>query len=189
MAVTSELLETLCSHCEREIPTPNFNLHYLHCSRNLQKCTICGEMVPKRQANDHFNEAHAPVDCSLCSETVEREAWSRHKDDKCPKRIVICEYCEFPLPAVDLFEHQETCGNRTEMCHRCNKYIRLREKNNHEIQFHMGSDETAESSRDAPMRRENARRRQARNASQKRLLFTIAISGIAVLVGSFFLQK
>ncbi|KAJ0748743.1 putative Zinc finger, RING/FYVE/PHD-type [Helianthus annuus] len=56
-----------------------------------------------------------------------------HKGEKCPKRIVTCDYCEFPLPAIDLFEHQEVCGNRTELCHLCNRYIRLRERAAHEV--------------------------------------------------------
>lgn len=46
------------------------------------------------------------VSCSLCSETMEREILAVHKGENCPQRIVTCEYCEFPLPAVDLFEHQ-----------------------------------------------------------------------------------
>lgn len=46
------------------------------------------------------------VSCSLCSETMEREVLDVHKGENCPKRIVTCEYCEFPLPAIDLFKHQ-----------------------------------------------------------------------------------
>lgn len=46
------------------------------------------------------------VSCSLCSETMEREILAVHKGENCPQRIVTCEYCEFPLPAIDLFEHQ-----------------------------------------------------------------------------------
>ena len=37
---------------------------------------------------------------------MEREILAVHKGENCPKRIVTCEYCEFPLPAIDLFEHQ-----------------------------------------------------------------------------------
>lgn len=46
------------------------------------------------------------VACSLCSETMEREILAVHKGENCPQRIVTCEFCEFPLPAVDLIEHQ-----------------------------------------------------------------------------------
>lgn len=46
------------------------------------------------------------VACSLCSETMEREILAIHKGENCPQRIATCEFCEFPLPAVDLAEHQ-----------------------------------------------------------------------------------
>lgn len=46
------------------------------------------------------------VACSMCKETIEREVFDSHKGEVCPKRIVTCEFCEFPLPAVDLAEHQ-----------------------------------------------------------------------------------
>ncbi|GJY55940.1 alpha-glucan water dikinase 2-like protein isoform X2, partial [Tanacetum coccineum] len=117
---------------ERAIPSSNIDLHYAHCSRNLVKCKICDEMVPRKYAEEHYSSTHAPVSCSLCNETMEREILPVHTGEKCPKRIVTCDYCEFPLPVIDLFEHQEVCGNRTELCHFCNKYIRLREKVAHD---------------------------------------------------------
>ena len=46
------------------------------------------------------------VSCSLCSETMQREILAVHKGENCPQRIVTFKYCEFPLPAMDLFEHQ-----------------------------------------------------------------------------------
>ncbi|PIA51929.1 hypothetical protein AQUCO_01000061v1 [Aquilegia coerulea] len=192
MAIPSEQLTSICTHCERAIPTPNFDLHTAHCARNLEKCKLCGDMVAKRHVEEHYLNTHAPVACSQCSETMDRETLAVHKGESCPRRIVTCEYCEFPLPVIDLFEHQEVCGNRTEYCHLCSKYIRLRERIDHEIMVHGTSDSTAGTSRDAsaPERREQgAERRQRHGVSQKRLLFTIAITGVAVLLGSFFLQR
>lgn len=135
------------------------------------------------------------VSCSLCSETMEREILAIHKGENCPQRIVTCEFCEFPLPAVDLAEHQEVCGNRTELCHLCNKYIRLRERYNHESSCNGNGngilDNTVGSSRDvrAAERDPAAQRRQPPDFSRKRLIFTIAITGIAVLLGSLFFQR
>lgn len=118
--------------------------------------------------------------CSLCSETMEREIIAIHKGENCPQRIVTCDFCEFPLPAIDLAEHQvkaisyfeirmlvqtrvhtlvlfecdifvfqlqEVCGNRTELCHLCNRYIRLHERYNHEATCGGISDNGAGSSR------------------------------------------
>ncbi|CAD6211231.1 unnamed protein product [Miscanthus lutarioriparius] len=96
-----------CAHCQREIPSSNIDLHSVHCARNLQKCQHCGEMIPRKLMDEHYDENHAPINCSLCKETIERESWDLHKGEKCPQRIVACEYCEFELPAVDLHEHQK----------------------------------------------------------------------------------
>ncbi|KAK8445881.1 hypothetical protein SEVIR_9G402400v4 [Setaria viridis] len=95
-----------CAHCQREIPSSNIDLHSVHCARNLQKCQHCGEMVPRKLMDEHYDENHAPMNCTLCKETIERESWDLHKSEKCPQRMVACEYCEFELPAVDLKEHQ-----------------------------------------------------------------------------------
>jgi hypothetical protein len=56
----------------------------------------------------HVIDIYVPeqVSCSLCSETMEREVLPIHKGENCPQRIVTCEFCEFPLPAIDLAEHQ-----------------------------------------------------------------------------------
>ncbi|CAA0843327.1 TRAF-type zinc finger-related [Striga hermonthica] len=179
---------SICTHCDRAIPSPNFDLHIAHCSRNLEKCKVCGDMIPKKSAEEHFLSTHAPVSCSLCSETMDRGILDVHKGENCPQRIVTCEFCEFPLPAIDLLEHQEVCGNRTELCHLCHKYIRLRERHNHESSCTGFVNINAESSRNARPP-ERAPRRQPQEFSKRRLLFTIAITGIAVLLGSIFFQR
>ncbi|WOL11356.1 TRAF-type zinc finger domain-containing protein 1 [Canna indica] len=169
---------------------PTWRMFYLHQEKlsvntpgEIEKCAICGEMIPKKQADEHYNEIHAPVDCSLCSETIERELWSLHKGERCPQRIVTCEYCEFPLPAVDLLKHQEICGNRTEYCEICHKYVRLRERIQHDIQLHSNQGSTEEPLREirAPERQQHERqhvnRRQERGAApHRRILLTIAIT-------------
>ncbi|XP_027330556.1 XIAP-associated factor 1-like [Abrus precatorius] len=194
MEAVSDHATSICTHCDRAIPAANIDLHHAHCSRNLQKCKICGDMVPRKNAEDHYLSTHAPVSCSLCSETMERDILDIHKGENCPQRIVTCEFCEFPLPAIDLAEHQEVCGNRTEHCHFCNKYVRLRERFSHEARCNGIQDSSVGSSRDMrdaeTEREEGAPRRQQQNEfSTKRLLFTIAITGIAVILGSFFLQR
>ncbi|RZB69648.1 XIAP-associated factor 1 isoform C [Glycine soja] len=134
------------------------------------------------------------VSCSLCSETMERDILDIHKGENCPQRIVTCQFCEFPLPAIDLAEHQEVCGNRTELCHLCNKYVRLRERFSHEARCNGIQDSSVGTSRNVreAEREQGARRRPPppqNDFSTKRLLFTIAITGIAVILGSFFLQR
>ncbi|XP_057974668.1 uncharacterized protein LOC131162331 [Malania oleifera] len=192
MAIESDQTTSICSHCDRTVPSSNLNLHYVYCSRNLERCKLCNDMIPKRHAEEHFLNTHAPVSCSLCSATMERENLAVHKGENCPQRIVTCEFCEFPLPAIDLSEHQEVCGNRTELCHLCGKYIRLRERIYHETRCNGVPDETVGPSRRdarAAERDRGPQRRQPHEYSRRRLLFTIAITGIAVLLGSLFFQR
>ncbi|XP_025884548.1 uncharacterized protein [Solanum lycopersicum] len=147
---------SICTHCDRAIPSSNLDLHVAHCSRKLERCKLCGNMVPKKHADEHFLSTHAPVSCSLCSETMEREVLAVHKGENCPQRLVACEYCEFPLPATDLFTHQDVCGNRTELCQLCNGYIRLREIMVHESRCNGGTDYISGSSSDGSISSSNA---------------------------------
>ncbi|XP_020595678.1 uncharacterized protein LOC110035738 [Phalaenopsis equestris] len=155
MAIASDSMTTICSHCGRDIPTVNLQLN--------QKVSRCGEIVPRKLVDEHFKESHAPKDCSLCSETIEREA--------------------------DLFEHQEVCANRTELCHTCNKNeslvdregVRRRQVNNSEA--YQRSDDGDDSQGEA------ARRWWTRGTSQRRIIYTIALTGFAMLIGSFFLSR
>ncbi|KAK9743468.1 hypothetical protein RND81_03G241400 [Saponaria officinalis] len=192
MAMVSEETCTICGHCNRPIPSANIDLHFVHCSRNLEKCKLCGEMVPTKHAEDHYLNIHAPVACSLCTETMERDILDMHKGERCPQRIITCEFCEFPLPAIDLVEHQEVCGNRTERCHRCSRYIRLRDNYVHEttcngvVEGIVGSSRDGRTAAERPARPE---RRAGPPFLRRHLLFSIAITGIALILGSLIFQK
>uniref|UniRef100_A0A0E0D0R0 TRAFD1/XAF1 zinc finger domain-containing protein n=1 Tax=Oryza meridionalis TaxID=40149 RepID=A0A0E0D0R0_9ORYZ len=138
------------------------------------------------------------VNCTLCKEIVTREIWDLHKSEQCPQRIVACDYCEFELPAVELHEHQDVCGNRTEFCQTCKKYVRLREWIGHEIQCHANANANASaqtsSARIIPEREVRPPPpvrppRPMHGAQHKRLLFTIAVTGIAVMIGSILFQR
>ncbi|GFP84100.1 traf-type zinc finger domain-containing protein 1 [Phtheirospermum japonicum] len=183
---SDDQVTNICSHCDRAIPSSNIDLHF---------CSLLPGILK--------NVKHV-VSCSLCSETMDRDILDVHKGENCPQRIVTCDYCEFPLPAIDLLEHQvEVCGNRTELCHLCHKYIRLRERHGHESRCTGLVNNIAESSSlllmdghgifyrnvRPPERARGAPRRQPQEFSPRRLLFTIAITGIAVLLGSLFFQR
>ncbi|KAK4274203.1 hypothetical protein QN277_017465 [Acacia crassicarpa] len=191
MADVSDDATSICAHCGRAIRAANIALHYAHCSRNLEKCKICGDMIPKRNSDDHFLNTHAQVACSMCHKIMERDMIEIHKGESCPQRVVTCEFCEFPLPAVDLAEHQGVCGNRTELCQLCNRYVRLCERYNHGARCNGIPDNNVGSSRDARARErdEGAGRRPQNDYPKRNILFTVAVTGIAVLVGSILFQR
>ncbi|XP_078430634.1 TRAF-type zinc finger-like protein isoform X2 [Wolffia australiana] len=156
----------------------------MHCARNLEKCSICGDMIQKKLAREHYHGNHAPVDCVHCGETVERENLALHRGQICPQRIIACDYCEFQLPAVDLYEHQDLCGNRTEYCDECCRYIRLCQWADHELRSHGASDDDSEASRlDEPQAREEGA------SHPNRLMLTAVVTGAAILLISFFLHR
>eukprot|EP00250_Pteridium_aquilinum_P002976 c13270_g1_i1 orf=372-989(-) len=187
-----------CAHCERQVPSANFNLHAAHCKRNLERCNLCGEMVAKTRADEHYDDVHAPVKCSLCDEAIERELLILHQNEKCPQRMLECSFCDFPVAAIDLDAHTDHCGNRTEMCIPCNKYVRLREKFTHDLQYHdENGNESGPSSRNhtpwsqpvAPEPPHGHRNPSPGTASKHKLLVTFAITGIAIIIGTFVLQR
>lgn len=188
-----------CAHCERQVPSANFDLHAAHCKRNLERCNLCGEMVAKTRAEEHYDDVHAPVKCPLCDVSIERELLILHQNEKCPQRMVACSFCDFPVAAIDLHAHADHCGNRTEMCIPCGKYIRLREKIAHDLQYHdENENESGSSSRNhtpwsQPVNSEPSQGRRNPSppgtASKHKLLVTFAITGIAIIIGTFVLQR
>lgn len=184
-----------CAHCERQVPSTNFDLHAVHCKRNLERCNICREMVAKSRAEEHYNDVHAPVRCSQCDQSMERELLILHKNEKCPQRMVECSFCDFPVAAIDLDAHADHCGNRTEMCIPCGKYVRLRERFAHDLQYHDESEnDSASSSRNntpwnQPANPDGRRNPSPGTASKRTLIATFAITGMAIIIGTFVLQK
>ncbi|KAJ0951986.1 putative Zinc finger, RING/FYVE/PHD-type [Helianthus annuus] len=89
------------------------------------------------------------VPCSLCNETVEPEILAVHQSEKCPQRIVTCEYCDFLCMRstyLSIKTYAAIGPNSVTFCHR---YIRLREIIAHEATCNGASDphDSAEASR------------------------------------------
>ncbi|XP_071946313.1 uncharacterized protein [Antedon mediterranea] len=120
-----------CSNCKRDIPAKNFIMHQSHCSRNISLCKHCGETVPHRQMEQHFEEVHAKVNCE-CGEKVEKQNLEDHKKDECNLRMKMCKFCEMDMAVKDLFSHEDFCGSRTEPCPICSRYICIKDREIHE---------------------------------------------------------
>ncbi|KAH9626565.1 hypothetical protein KSS87_005545 [Heliosperma pusillum] len=231
MAMLSEEITTLCSHCNRPIPSTNIDLHFVHCSRNLEKCKVCGDMVPRKHAEDHYLETHAPskggvfpleevcvslrfvellltviqprclgphqletlyilgkiyVACSLCTATMERDILDVHKGESCPQRIITCEFCEFPLPAIDLIEHQVMMQYFLFASYSFSFFSGYCDYNDVDVgvdRRYVGDGRTGA---ERPPRPE---RRAGPPFLRRHLLFSIAITGIAFILGSLLFQK
>ncbi|KAK7499138.1 hypothetical protein BaRGS_00009685 [Batillaria attramentaria] len=98
-----------CSNCKKDIAAANFTMHEVHCRRHLVLCQHCEEPVPRSELDQHFNDVHAKVACTLCGTEIEKDQLDTHMEADCTKRNVPCEYCELEMPHAELAEHLEYC--------------------------------------------------------------------------------
>ena len=124
--------EVKCDNCQRLVPSENYQMHVVHCTRNIQLCSLCGEAVFRREERKHFKEYHAEITCVQCGRKTTRSGEGNHLANECGKRPIPCQFCEIILPREKLPEHQEFCGSRTEWCHNCSRYILIRDLRDHE---------------------------------------------------------
>ena len=62
----------------REIPAGNYQMHVVHCARNIALCKHCDEPVPRGELEDHIREFHSKVDC-VCGEKIDKPKLEYHK--------------------------------------------------------------------------------------------------------------
>ena len=53
----------------------------MHCRRHITLCPVCGDPVPVKEQEEHFQEYHALEACDVCGEQVQRDKLEEHKVD------------------------------------------------------------------------------------------------------------
>ena len=48
----------------------------------------------------------------------------------------MCKYCKAPKMAMEMSDHENYCGSRTERCDRCPDWVQLREWDSHQNRYH-----------------------------------------------------
>jgi hypothetical protein len=66
-----------------------------------------------------------PVPCE-CGASIEQCLLEEHKKNQCLHRKVTCKFCTFQTKAMYSEEHESVCGDRTELCQKCNRYVKRR---------------------------------------------------------------
>ncbi|XP_044529585.1 TRAF-type zinc finger domain-containing protein 1 [Gracilinanus agilis] len=130
MAEVIEQETQLCDNCKREIPTPNFTIHEIHCRRNIGMCHICKEPVPKSEMKTHMESEHSQVTCK-CNMKMERRQLTNHEALECPLRLAVCQHCELELAFLKLKDHEDYCGARTELCGKCGRNVMVKDLQAH----------------------------------------------------------
>ncbi|GBN22351.1 TRAF-type zinc finger domain-containing protein 1 [Araneus ventricosus] len=100
-----------CEYCELEVPLDNLSEHSAVCGSRTKQCRKCNKHVMIKDLEIHH------TNCS--------------RRDICARVLVPCEYCELEIPLGILLEHSAACGSRTEQCSRCNKYVVIKDLENH----------------------------------------------------------
>ncbi|KAM9178578.1 TRAF-type zinc finger domain-containing protein 1 [Mergus octosetaceus] len=120
----------LCGNCKKDIPVPNFTIHEIHCSRNLEVCRYCNESIPKSEMKNHIESEHVQVTCK-CSMKVEKSLLEDHEASACPLRPAVCQHCDIQLPFNKLQDHESYCGARTEICSGCGLNVMVKDLKEH----------------------------------------------------------
>ncbi|XP_040579444.1 uncharacterized protein [Lepeophtheirus salmonis] len=117
----------MCQNCKRDVPVSNYKMHTLHCARNISKCDICQEPVNSSDMETHKDLVHTDKPCSDCGEAIKTIDLEEHKENACPKRNVLCSFCETHVKSEELESHEGYCGSRTEKCPECGDFVMLNE--------------------------------------------------------------
>ena len=111
-------------------------MHTLHCARNMVKCQDCELMIGKEHEDAHRLEFHSLRKCDQCEVSIEAFKLPEHKKTLCSKRKLICKFCHQPKMAMEMSDHENYCGSRTERCDRCPDWVQLREWDSHQNRYH-----------------------------------------------------
>ncbi|KFW87905.1 TRAF-type zinc finger domain-containing protein 1, partial [Phalacrocorax carbo] len=130
IAAVSEAEARLCGNCKKDIPVANFIMHEIHCSRNIEVCRYCSELIPKSEMKNHIESEHVQVTCK-CSTKIEKFLLKDHEASACPLRPAVCQYCDIQLSFNKLQDHEIYCGARTERCGGCGHNIMVKDLKDH----------------------------------------------------------
>jgi hypothetical protein len=127
----SEDEETIeCSNCRKQIPKRVQATHEAFCRRNHFTCGLCDRIIRIQDKEAHIEETHRQIRCS-CGEIMEIQNLARHKQIDCLHRLKPCQYCQLRKKMVDIPDHEDYCGSRTEKCSKCSKFISIKDFQQH----------------------------------------------------------
>lgn len=122
-----------CTNCKKGIPKNSIVTHEVFCKRHNVVCEQCENVIRASDRVAHEEEVHRRVNC-VCGDSLEIRFLALHKLQECLHRPHACKYCKLKKKLVDLPDHQEYCGSRTEKCSKCQKFVSIKD-----YQFHLQS--------------------------------------------------
>ena len=119
-----------CNNCRTDIPSASWTLHSVTCIKHRWYCKDCDKVYQRTEFESHNDLFHTLIDCK-CNQRVLRNQLELHEKNECALRLLPCVYCECPLPAKEIKEHQDWCGSRTEECELCGQRVQFRHLDSH----------------------------------------------------------
>merc|ERR1712129_540967 len=117
-----ELRLMSCKYCElTNIPFLEFAEHESQCKESTVACEVCGEEYIRK--NKHLHTCGSL--CVLCGDRVNVKDKLLHLLTDCRERRAVCNYCGIFRKCVDMEEHRQFCGSRSEQCEVCNKFVSI----------------------------------------------------------------
>lgn len=120
----------------KEIP-PN----HWHCEMCNDSTKYGSSSLLRFKHNKLFHEEHYV--CTKCSSTTEFHNYIdlvNHKSSDCPGKLHECRFCFLIVPqeestyedkVANLSHHENSCGNKTTECFKCNKVLRTKDLSKH----------------------------------------------------------
>eukprot|EP00002_Diphylleia_rotans_P020884 TRINITY_DN4060_c0_g1_i2.p1 TRINITY_DN4060_c0_g1~~TRINITY_DN4060_c0_g1_i2.p1 ORF type:complete len:584 (-),score=55.68 TRINITY_DN4060_c0_g1_i2:309-2060(-) len=115
-----------CVNCGQEVPAQNYTMHEIYCARHNTRCKKCGVVVKKSDLVAHEETAHKLATCE-CGQEMEESKIDQHRATECILRPMSCPVCSLDVEAHEFDNHVEYCGNRTEECPSCHRFVKLLE--------------------------------------------------------------
>jgi hypothetical protein len=146
---------TLCHVCREPIPKNQFEAHKKSCVAVKPK-TKKSEPPPVNLERSQYYQDRKAIEnkkvaarkerqmqkydrlvdtgYSLQSQKVATEALQQKQSEKPKSNLLACKFCDLELPKLELEEHENYCGTRTDKCLECGELVMFKYK-----QIHMDS--------------------------------------------------
>ncbi|KYB26077.1 TRAF-type zinc finger domain-containing protein 1 isoform X1 [Tribolium castaneum] len=133
---------TLCPVCKEPIPKSQFESHKKNCVAVKPKPRKPEPPPTNLEKSSYFQERKAVEDKKIAErkekqlKKLEKFVDLGHtlKGSEKKASLIACKFCELELPKLELEEHENYCGTRTDKCLQCGELVMFKYK-----QIHMDS--------------------------------------------------
>merc|ERR1712244_64067 len=102
--------------------------HEIKCREKMIVCDICNETYILKNKYLH----NCGILCPLCGERIkDPKDKLLHLLTSCKERRAICNYCGIFRTCIDMEQHRNFCGSRSEKCTECDQFVSLRNMEAH----------------------------------------------------------